>query len=158
MIAAAGHKLSVTVHDGGVCVDGDQIRLTQVFVNLLQNAAKYTPAAGTIAVLVESRDGQGVVHVRDNGAGIPANLLSEIFTAFYQVEMTREQSQGGLGIGLSLCRRLVELHGGAIEALSAGPGMGSEFVVTLPLMADVAASSARNDIHRAQGMASSCAP
>lgn len=131
----AGHDLSVAAGDAPIFVEADQARLRQVLVNLLQNAAKYTPAPGVISVRSESRDGRALIRVRDNGAGIAEEQLSAIFDPFYQVESALGSSQGGLGIGLTLCRQLLELHGGAIEAHSQGPGKGSEFVVTLPAAA-----------------------
>jgi CheY-like chemotaxis protein len=107
--------------------------MVQVLVNLLHNAAKYTPDGGRI-VLRTLADGDKVrVAVADNGTGIPASLLPRIFDLFAQAERTLDRAQGGLGLGLPLARGLVELHGGTIEALSAGPGQGSTFTVELPL-------------------------
>jgi len=113
----------------------DRARLAQVFGNLLNNSAKYTGPEGAISLAAECSNGEVVVTVKDNGAGIPPDKLNSIFDMFMQVDKTSEQSQGGLGIGLTLVKRLVEMHGGSIEPRSAGEGMGSEFVVRLPVLA-----------------------
>ncbi|MGC1272850.1 MAG: ATP-binding protein [Planctomycetaceae bacterium] len=133
------HELRVSVPDPAPDVDGDEARLVQAFTNLLNNAAKYTDEGGEIEVIVrleaESPDGprQAVIAIRDNGPGIPRTMLMHIFDMFSQVDQTLERSHGGLGIGLTLVRTLVELHGGHIEAKSDGPGKGSTFVTTLPV-------------------------
>lgn len=137
LITTMSHRLTVEVPDQPVFVNGDVARLTQVFSNILNNAAKYTPRNGAVRVLVERDGNQAVIRVRDNGLGIPSQLLGAIFEAFRQVDSTLDRSQGGLGIGLTLARQFVELHGGTIEAHSAGSGRGSEFVVRLPALADV---------------------
>lgn len=134
-LTAAGHQVAVIAGDGPVYVEGDKARLKQVFVNVLQNAAKFTPGPGVISVCTQRRGGHAFVHVRDNGLGIPGDQLTVVFDAFYQVDAAFGRSQGGLGIGLSLCRQLVELHGGRIEAHSEGCGKGSEFVIELPALA-----------------------
>jgi len=128
------HELIVE-HDGGaLTVNGDLARLTQVVANVLGNAAKYTDAEGTIRLRAGAEDGQAVIRVRDSGLGIPAAQLEEVFEMFTQVREHRVHSGGGgLGIGLALSRRLIELHGGSIEATSSGLGQGSEFVIRLPL-------------------------
>ena len=110
------------------------MRLAQVLSNLLNNAAKYTEEGGRIQLLVERRDDTVVLRVRDNGVGIPAEMLSSIFELFTQVDRSLDRSQGGLGIGLTLVHKLVEMHGGRVEAFSDGPNRGSEFVVHLPLL------------------------
>jgi signal transduction histidine kinase len=133
-LQAAGHQVTVTVPDRPLYVAGDATRLAQVVSNLLNNAAKYTPVEGSVALQVEAVDGEVVLRVRDTGLGIPAEMLPRIFDMFTQVDRSLERSQGGLGIGLSLVRGLVELHGGSVAALSAGPGQGSEFQVRLPLL------------------------
>jgi CheY-like chemotaxis protein len=115
-----------------VWVDADPTRLDQVLGNLLANALKYTPGGGAIAVRVRSEDDSALLEVEDTGAGIPPELLGKIFDLFVQGERTLERSQGGLGIGLTLARALVELHGGTIEARSAGAGRGAIFTVRLP--------------------------
>jgi CheY-like chemotaxis protein len=110
-----------------------------VFANLLNNAAKYTPAHGTLAIKAEANEGSATVRIIDNGIGIPRELLPEVFEMFVQVDRSLERTEGGLGIGLSLVKRLVEMHGGSVEALSRGLGLGSEFVVRLPLASASAA-------------------
>jgi CheY-like chemotaxis protein len=120
-------------------LDADPVRLAQVFGNLLNNAAKYTPKGGQITLRAERHSGNVVVSVRDNGAGISAEVLPNIFDPFVQGERSYSRSQGGLGIGLTLARSIVVLHGGTIEARSAGLGQGSDFIVCLPLVqSDVA--------------------
>jgi PAS domain S-box-containing protein len=114
-------------------LDADAVRLTQVFINLLTNASKYTEPGGRIQLQVRTTDQDAEVSVSDTGVGLSATALSRIFDLFYQVDRTLERSQGGLGIGLSLVKRLVELHGGTVGAASEGPGRGSRFSVRLPL-------------------------
>jgi PAS domain S-box-containing protein len=141
MIDAAGHSLTVDLGDERLELDGDAVRLAQVFGNLLNNAAKYTPNGGQITLRAESRGADAWVSVRDNGAGIRSDLLAKVFEPFVQAERTYNRSQGGLGIGLTLVRSIVELHGGSVEARSAGPGQGSELVVRLPLLQSGAAAT-----------------
>lgn len=132
IIEKAGHKLIVSLPSEPIWVDADPVRLTQVFANLLNNAAKYTEENGTITVTVGRENNNGViVSVRDTGLGIPADMLPRVFDMFAQVDRTLKRSQGGLGIGLALARNLIDLHGGHIEAHSEGPGRGSEFIVRL---------------------------
>jgi signal transduction histidine kinase len=119
-----------------VQVDGDSTRLTQVVANLLENASKYTPEQGRIWLSVRREGREAILSVRDNGAGMPAEMLPCVFDPFTQGERPLDRSQGGLGIGLTLVRRLVELHGGSVAAFSAGLGLGSEFVVRLPALAE----------------------
>jgi CheY-like chemotaxis protein len=107
--------------------------LAQVFSNLLNNAAKYTEQGGHIWLTAERHGGQVMVKVRDTGLGIPADMLPKIFEMFTQVDRSLERTQGGLGIGLTLVKRLVEMHGGSVEARSDGPGKSSEFTVRLPV-------------------------
>ncbi len=132
LIQAAGHRLIVTAPQESIVVYGDAARLTQVFANILNNAAKYTPHGGVISVIVEPQGNRAVVTFRDNGTGIRKELLAAIFEPFRQIDDTLDRSCGGLGIGLWLARQLVELQDGTIEAHSDGPGEGSQFVVTLP--------------------------
>jgi len=133
LLRQGGHELTVSLPPQPVALDADPIRLAQVFVNLLNNAAKYTKPGGHVWLTAELQGSDAVVSVRDNGIGIPGDMLSRIFDMFTQVNQSREQSQGGLGIGLTLVRRLVEMHEGSIEAHSNGPDAGSEFVVRLPI-------------------------
>jgi PAS domain S-box-containing protein len=131
-IEAAQHKLSVRFPDDATDLDADPVRLAQVFSNLLNNAAKYTRQGGSIEVVVDAEPQRFVVRIRDNGAGIPPEMLGKVFSLFTQVTHPAERSQGGLGIGLSLVEGLVRLHGGWVEARSEGLGKGSEFIVYLP--------------------------
>ena len=139
----AGHDLVVVVPDEPIFVDGDATRLAQVVSNLLNNSAKYTHRGGHIRLSVGSEGGTAVVSVKDNGIGIPPAMLDKVFVMFTQVDRTLEKTTGGLGIGLSLAKGLLEMHGGTIEAKSDGEGMGSEFVVRLPVMMDVVAEPDR---------------
>ena len=134
LIDAAGHKLTIDLPDKPIYLNADRARLAQVFGNLLNNSSKYTGPEGTISLNASRIDGEVLVTVKDNGAGIPQDKLDSIFDMFMQVDRTSEQSQAGLGIGLTLVKRLTEMHGGSIEARSAGEGQGSEFVVRLPVL------------------------
>lgn len=134
LIDAAGHHLSIELPDEAIYLHADRTRLAQVFGNLLNNSSKYTKPGGNISLRAIHEGDEVVVSVKDNGAGIPRDKLDSIFEMFMQVEGTAERSQGGLGIGLTLVKRLVEMHGGSIEPRSAGEGMGSEFVVRLPVL------------------------
>ena len=125
----AGHDLTVVVPDEPIFVNGDATRLAQVVSNLLNNSAKYTHRGGHIRLSVGSEGGTAVVSVKDNGIGIPPAMLDKVFVMFTQVDRALEKTTGGLGIGLSLVKGLLEMHGGTIEAKSDGEGMGSEFVV-----------------------------
>ena len=127
------HALTVQLPQRPVQVHGDATRLGQVIANLLTNAAKFTDPGGAIAVTVVAEDGEAVVRVRDNGRGIPLEMQPHTFDLFTQVDPSLARSQGGLGIGLTLVRRLVEMHGGRVEVRSDGPGRGTEFAVRLPL-------------------------
>jgi PAS domain S-box-containing protein len=130
---AAGHQIEVIPSPDPIHLHADPVRLTQVFGNLLNNSCKYTMPGGKIQVRTERSGDQAVITVEDTGIGIPADKLDSIFDMFTQVDRALERSQGGLGIGLTLVKRLVELHGGSAEARSAGEGQGSEFVVRLPI-------------------------
>ena len=136
LIEAAEHELTITLPDEPVVLDGDAVRLAQVFANLLNNAAKYTPNGGRISLTAEREGSSLVVAVRDSGMGIKREALGKVFDLFVQAERTYSRAQGGLGIGLTLVRSLVNMHGGSVVANSAGPGRGSEFVVRLPIAAD----------------------
>ncbi|QJW93542.1 ATP-binding response regulator [Frigoriglobus tundricola] len=133
VIEAAGHELLVTLPPDPVFLIGDMTRLVQVFGNILVNAAKYTDAGGHIRLAARREPGGVAVSVADNGIGIPADHLPKLFEMFSQVDSALERTQGGLGIGLSLVKGLVELHGGTVEARSEGEGRGSEFTVRLPV-------------------------
>jgi signal transduction histidine kinase len=141
-VDARRHTLEVDVGPVPLPVEADPSRLEQVLGNLLTNAAKYTPDGGRIRLSARREGGEVVVEVEDNGVGIDPEMLPRIFDAFTQVEQTIDRSQGGLGLGLTLVRRLVELHGGSIAARSEGPGRGSTFTVRLPA-ADRDAASRR---------------
>jgi PAS domain S-box-containing protein len=132
LIDARRHRLDVRRGAGALRVNGDLARLAQVAINLLTNAAKYTPAGGQIRVDVDAEGNDAVIRVRDNGVGIAPALLDNVFDLFAQGERTLDRAEGGLGIGLTLARRIVQLHGGTITAASDGPGKGAEFVVRLP--------------------------
>jgi signal transduction histidine kinase/DNA-binding response OmpR family regulator len=129
-----GHRLEVTLTGDLLYVMGDPVRLAQAIGNLLNNAAKYTDPGGQILVSLEHHreSNQAVVRVRDNGRGLDASSLEHLFELFYQVDRNLDRSEGGLGIGLSLVHRLIEMHGGSITADSAGTGQGSEFIISLP--------------------------
>jgi signal transduction histidine kinase len=133
LIDSRRHELTVTLPPETVIIEADPIRLAQVVANLLNNAAKYTKDGGHIELAVETGPGETVIRVRDDGVGIAADLLPRVFDLFTQGDQSLARSEGGLGIGLTLVRSLVELHGGYVEGHSEGPGRGSEFVVRLPL-------------------------
>jgi PAS domain S-box-containing protein len=138
LIEQCGHQLSVTLPSRPVYVDGDAVRLSQVFQNLLNNAAKYTDRGGRICLTVDLPPDTVVVRVRDTGVGVPREMLPRLFEMFYQADRSLERAQSGLGVGLALVRRLVEAHGGRVEARSDGIGKGSEFSVHLPVMMEPA--------------------
>ena len=126
------HALTIEVSRQGLQWQGDSVRLAQVVANLLTNAARYTPTGGQIALRAWREQGHIVISVRDNGIGIPAELLPHIFELFVQGHRGTDRTEGGLGIGLALVKNLVELHGGSVTAHSDGPGLGSEFIIRLP--------------------------
>jgi CheY-like chemotaxis protein/two-component sensor histidine kinase len=136
LIDAKHHELTVSVPPEPVWVSGDATRLAQVLGNLLNNAAKYTEDRGRIRVALEHSPKEVVLRVTDTGIGIAADLLPRLFELFTQAETSLDRSQGGLGIGLTLARGLVELHHGTLEARSEGRGKGSEFIVRLPVALD----------------------
>jgi signal transduction histidine kinase/ActR/RegA family two-component response regulator len=133
LIDAAAHQLDVSVPPEPAVVEGDPMRLAQVLSNLLNNAARYTESGGRIWLRVRREGSAALISVRDTGLGIPAEMLSRVFDSFVQIGREGKHTPGGLGIGLTLVKHLVELHGGSVEATSEGPGRGSEFVVRLPL-------------------------
>jgi PAS domain S-box-containing protein len=150
LIDSCKHRLTVSLPEQPLRLEGDTTRLTQVVSNLLNNAAKFTPEGGQIWLIAEAQNGQVVLRVRDTGIGIAEDLLPQVFDLFRQADRSLDRSQGGLGIGLTLVRSLLEMHGGTVEAYSDGPGRGSEFVVRLPSFAEpgqaAAASAVESDM------------
>jgi PAS domain S-box-containing protein len=138
IIEARRHTLSTSMPPEPIWLEGDPTRLEQIFTNLLTNAAKYTDPGGRIWLTVERQGPDVVVNVRDNGIGIAPKMLAQIFDLFTQADRALDRSQGGLGIGLTVVKRLVEMHGGVVNATSAGPGKGSEFSVRLPVLTPAA--------------------
>ena len=148
LIDKLGHELSVTLPARPIYLEADSTRFAQVILNLLNNAAKYTDEAGQIALSAQRDQDRVIISVKDTGVGIPPDMLSRVFDMFTQVEGSIERAEGGLGIGLTLVNRLVEMHGGTVEARSEGLGRGSEFVITLPVATkaeEVQAAAARTD-------------
>ena len=155
-IEARRHVLEVRLPEQGVEIVADEVRLTQIVQNLLHNAAKYTPEGGRIEIELARQDGEAVLVVRDNGVGMSSEMLTEAFELFRQGQQTLDRPQGGLGVGLTLVQRLVKLHGGSIQARSAGANQGSEFTVRLPVEdssvpAPVPAPQAPRDALHTQG-------
>jgi PAS domain S-box-containing protein len=142
LIDARKHSLEVSLPEQTVWVQGDMTRLAQVLSNLLNNAAKYTEEGGRIFLTVNPSGREAVLRVRDTGAGIAADMMPHIFEMFTQLRGSLNRSEGGLGIGLTLVRKLVEMHGGHVEAHSEGSGRGSEFIVRLPLLPEAAVLAA----------------
>src|SRR5690606_24793130 len=134
IIRAREHEVILHGADAPVWVDADPTRLIQIIANLIHNAAKYTSLGGRLDIAIAEQDGQATVRITDSGVGIPADKLAHIFELFTQLEASAPESDGGLGIGLSLARKLVNLHGGEIRAESAGVGQGSTFTVSLPVI------------------------
>ena len=130
---AREHQLVVSVPAGPVYVRADRVRLEQVMTNLLSNAAKFTPMRGRIDVTLERGTDSAIIRVADTGKGIPSDMLSRVFDLFTQVNPSIDRAEGGLGLGLTLVKRLTEMHGGTVEVTSAGTGLGTEFTVTLPI-------------------------
>jgi len=155
LIQECGHELTIRLPPEPVELDADPIRLAQVFSNLLNNAAKYTKRGGHIWLTADREGSDAVISVRDNGIGIPGDMLPRIFEMFTQVDRSLERSQGGLGIGLTLVRRLLDLHDGTIEARSNGLGEGSEFVVRLPLIQPPLETPTTSDGSRAAALSGS---
>jgi signal transduction histidine kinase/ActR/RegA family two-component response regulator len=141
LVEAADQNLIVDIPAGPISIAGDAVRLTQVFANLLNNASKYTEHGGHIWLTLDVAGPSAVVSVRDDGIGIPPAQLETVFDMFTQVDRSQRRAQGGLGIGLTLVQSLVSMHGGRVEAHSAGANEGSEFVVTLPVVAEQAPAS-----------------
>ncbi|TMA21688.1 MAG: response regulator [Deltaproteobacteria bacterium] len=136
LLESKNHRLDVSVPVGALFVDGDVVRLAQVLGNLIQNAAKYTDPGGHIEIEGTLDGAEVAIRVRDDGQGIPADRLPAMFELFVQGDQSPERSQGGLGVGLTLVRSLVQLHGGRVDARSDGPGRGSEFVIRLPAVSE----------------------
>src|SRR6476661_4871234 len=135
LIDSREHTLEVLHPDEPLRIEGDLTRLSQVVLNLLNNAANFTPRGGHIRLTVERDEAMAAIRVHDTGIGIPADLLPNVFDLFTQGDRSLDRTKGGLGIGLTLVQRLVKLHGGSVEVRSEGSGLGSEFVVRLPLLA-----------------------
>jgi signal transduction histidine kinase len=129
------HRMTISWPDAAVWLHADSIRLEQVFVNLLVNAAKYTDPGGEVDVTIERKNGEATVRIRDSGIGIAAELMPHVFDLFVQADPSPRSADAGLGIGLALVRSLVECHGGCVTVASAGAGQGSEFAVRLPTLA-----------------------
>ncbi|WP_437718468.1 ATP-binding protein [Sorangium sp. So ce448] len=144
-IEARRHQIRLVLPAAAVHVLGDDVRLEQILVNLLTNACKYTDPGGHIGVAVEQRGDRVELRVRDNGIGIAGEVLPHVFELFHQADRSLDRAPGGLGIGLTIVRDLVALHGGSIEATSPGPGQGSEFVVRLPVAAEERAPAAADE-------------
>lgn len=138
------HELTLDLYSGPLPVSADATRLEQVCQNLLNNAAKYTERGGRIRLTTRAEGGQAVIAVSDSGVGIPHGLLTQVFDPFVQGEQTLDRSQGGLGIGLTLVRQIVELHGGTVHAASEGMGHGSTFTVRLPMVESTAAETSHS--------------
>jgi signal transduction histidine kinase len=134
LIERHGHHLAVSRAETPIWLEADPVRLVQIVCNLLNNAAKYMHDGGSIRLDASVTDRWALISVRDQGFGIPKEMLGRIFQRFVQVESTHQRAEGGLGIGLSLVKSIVEMHGGSVEARSAGAGKGSEFVVRLPVL------------------------
>ncbi len=145
LVTDRGHTLAVDLPPEPLYIDADFTRVAQAFSNLLSNAAKYTERGGRISIAATGQNGTAVVRVRDSGIGIPREMLSRIFDMFTQLRTERDRTASGLGVGLSLARRLVQLHGGTIEAHSEGPARGSEFVIQMPLIPVSAPGDAAGD-------------
>ena len=141
LIEARGHRLELEVASEPLAIEGDPVRLTQVVANLLNNAAKYTDPGGRISLTVRREGAAVVISVVDTGTGIPPEMLRRVFDLFTQGERNAERVEGGLGIGLTLVKNLVEMHGGTVAAFSEGTGRGSEFVVRLPLSSSAESAS-----------------
>jgi signal transduction histidine kinase len=146
LIVERGHRLTLDVAEGSIRVFGDPLRLTQALGNVLSNAAKYTENEGRISLVARQVDGVVEIRVRDTGIGIPSDLQPRIFDMFIQLNHRTGRPQSGLGIGLALVRKLLEMHGGTVTAFSEGNGLGSEFLITLPVISNetVRAESSAN--------------
>ncbi|MGO9467728.1 MAG: ATP-binding protein [Isosphaeraceae bacterium] len=157
MIEMLNHRLSIVLPPGPVIVEADSLRMAQVISNLLNNAAKYSKARGQIRLAVTVEGSEAVFRVRDKGIGIPSEMLAQIFDLFTQVDQSLDHSQGGLGLGLTLVRNLVEMHGGTVSAQSDGLGRGSEFVVRLPIQPESEVKEERSPRNSGVKPATACA-
>jgi signal transduction histidine kinase len=155
MIAERGHQFTLDVADGPIRVFGDPLRLTQALGNVLSNAAKYTENQGRISLVARQVDGTVEIRVRDTGIGIPPHLLPMIFDMFTQLNHETGRPQSGLGIGLALVRKLLDMHGGTVTAFSEGDGLGSEFLITLPVIVNETVRATGVSESRANGYGAS---
>lgn len=144
LIEQREHALEIVMPESAVRIQGEGLRLAQIVTNLLTNAARYTPNGGHIRLSIEQEPGAAVLKVKDNGVGIPKEMLTHVFDPFTRLEDGKQMYASGMGIGLAFVRNLAEIHGGSVEAFSEGEGHGSEFVVRLPLAEDVPLSA--NDV------------
>jgi PAS domain S-box-containing protein len=149
------HSLSLALPPEPIYLDADPARLTQVFANILNNAAKYTPAGGAISIDVAREGGDAVVRIRDSGIGLEPGMEKDVFGLFVQASRSIDRSQGGLGIGLTLAKSLVEMHGGTVSAESEGRGKGSVFIVRLPVLrrTNLPDSPRAPDLHSSEALA-----
>src|SRR5262249_54139543 len=154
LITEKQQQLTVTPAPSAIFVDADPARLVQVFGNLLNNAAKYSEPGGSIEVGMAVEDGEAVVRVRDHGVGMNPELLDPAFDLFVQDTRSLDRAQGGMGIGLTMVRSLVNMHGGSVRAFSEGPGKGCEFVVRLPRAGGAEQTDPRDQPRAAIGTAS----
>ena len=134
LVRQQGQELAISLPDEEVYVDADKTRLAQAVCNVVSNAAKYSAPGSQILLAVQREGREAVIRVKDQGIGIPPDMLTRVFELFIQVDQSLEKSQNGLGVGLTIVKRLVEMHGGSVEALSEGPGRGSEFILRLPIL------------------------
>ena len=155
-IDAHAHELAVSLPAESISLEADPVRLAQVFSNLLNNAAKFTPRGGYVELLARREGTEVEVTVRDNGIGIEAGDLGRIFESFAQASHVPRRTRTGIGIGLAIARRLVDMHGGTINAGSAGPGLGSEFTVRLPVSVAGQGAEANSSSEKAAASAMSC--
>lgn len=154
LIEKGEHKLTLVLPPTPIQLQADQARLTQVLANLLNNAAKYTPAQGSITLSLSHEGTEAVFRIKDTGVGIPPGMLDKVFDMFTQVDNSLDRSQGGLGIGLTLVRELVNMHSGQIRVFSDGPGQGSEFIVRIPYSKSEAGSTSGKSASVATGQGS----
>ena len=143
LLDSSGHTLHISLAPEAPYVYADPTRITQIFANILNNAAKYTNPGGQIWLTIKKENGIAIIHIKDNGIGIPVDKLEGIFNLFAQVESALDRAQGGLGIGLTLVKNLVLLHGGEVELHSEGEGKGTELVVRLPLATETQIAEAQ---------------